>query len=131
MRRKIAFIGAGSFGFTRNLVRDILTFEAFQDVEIALMDINKVHLEFIEKAVRRIIEAGKYHTKLTVTMDREEALMGADGVLITILQGGPIGFAPDIEIPAKYGVDVNIGDFGNVDEPDFARITELIVFVEP
>ena len=110
MRRKIAFIGAGSFGFTRNLVRDILTFEAFQDVEIALMDINKVNLDFIETAVRRIIEAGKYRAKLTVTMDREEALKGADGVLITILQGGPIGFAPEIEIPEKYGVDINIGD---------------------
>ena len=110
MRRKIAFIGAGSFGFTRNLVRDILTFEAFQDVEIALMDINKVNLDFIETAVRRIIEAGKYRAKLTVTMDREEALKGADGVLITILHGGPIGFAPEIEIPEKYGVDINIGD---------------------
>ncbi len=110
MRKKIAFIGAGSFGFTRNLVRDILSFEAFQDVEIALMDINKVHLDFIETAVKRIIAAGKYRAKLTVTMDREEALRNADGVLITILQGGPIGFAPDIEIPEKYNVDVNIGD---------------------
>ncbi len=110
MRKKIAFIGAGSFGFTRNLVRDILSFEAFQDVEIALMDINKVNLDFIETAVKRIIEAGKYRAKLTVTMDREEALRNADGVLITILQGGPIGFAPEIEIPEKYHVDVNIGD---------------------
>ena len=110
MRRKIAFIGAGSFGFTRNLVRDILTYDAFQDVELALMDINKVHLDFIEAGVRKIIEAGKYKAKLTVTMDREEALKGADGVLITILQGGPIGFAPDIEIPEKYHVDINIGD---------------------
>ncbi len=110
MRRKIAFIGAGSFGFTRNLVRDILTYDAFQDVELALMDINKVHLDFIEAGVRKIIEAGKYKAKLTVTMDREEALKGADGVLITILQGGPIGFAPDIEIPEKYHVDINVGD---------------------
>jgi alpha-galactosidase len=36
---KFAFIGAGSFGFTRSLVRDILSFPAFQDCEIALMDI--------------------------------------------------------------------------------------------
>ena len=110
MRKKIAFIGAGSFGFTRNLVRDILTYEAFQDVELALMDINKVHLDFIEAGVRKIIEAGKYKAKVTVTMDREEALKGADGVLITILQGGPVGFAPDIEIPEKYHVDINVGD---------------------
>lgn len=43
--KKIAFIGAGSFGFTRTLVRDILTFPAFQDAEIALMDIDRDRLD--------------------------------------------------------------------------------------
>ena len=38
--KKITFIGAGSLGFTRGLVKDILTFDAFRDVHIALMDIN-------------------------------------------------------------------------------------------
>jgi hypothetical protein len=37
---KIAFIGAGSLGFTRELVRDILTFPLLADAELALMDIN-------------------------------------------------------------------------------------------
>lgn len=34
MAKKIAFIGAGSFGFTRELVKDLLTFPAFQDAEM-------------------------------------------------------------------------------------------------
>jgi len=38
--RKIAFIGAGSLGFTRTLIKDILSFEAFSDCELALMDID-------------------------------------------------------------------------------------------
>lgn len=108
--KKIAFIGAGSFGFTRALVRDILTFEAFRDAEIALMDIDKERLEFIEKAVKKIVEAGKYPAKVTATLDRKVALEGADGVAITILSGGPEIFRTDIEIPKKYGVDTNIGD---------------------
>ena len=29
--KKFAFIGGGSFGFTRNLVKDLLTFPAFRD----------------------------------------------------------------------------------------------------
>ena len=49
MARKIAFIGAGSFGFTRGLVRDILTFPALADAEIALMDIDEERLGFIKK----------------------------------------------------------------------------------
>ena len=40
MSKKFAFICAGSFTFTRNLVRDLLTFPAFADCEIALMDIH-------------------------------------------------------------------------------------------
>ena len=36
-RKKITFIGSGSVTFTRNLARDILTFPAFSDCEIALI----------------------------------------------------------------------------------------------
>ena len=41
MKRKFAFIGAGSLDFTRGLVRDILTFDAFRDCEIMLMQAGK------------------------------------------------------------------------------------------
>ena len=108
--KKIAFIGAGSFEFTRDLVRDILTFPAFGDVELALMDIDAQRLEFSRKACEKIIKAGSYRAKLTATLNRKEALQGADGVVITILSGGPSIFRTDIEIPKKYGVDICVGD---------------------
>lgn len=108
--RKITFIGAGSFGFTRSLVRDILTYPALADSEICLMDIDQERLDFISSAVKRIIEAGNYPARVTVTRDRVEALKGADGVCCTILQGGVEVFRTDIEIPKKYGVDINVGD---------------------
>ncbi|HEX2987869.1 MAG TPA: alpha-galactosidase [Chloroflexota bacterium] len=108
--RKIAFIGAGSFGFTRGLVRDILTYPALADSTIALMDIDPERLDFVKKAVDRIVAAGKYPAKVIATTSRKEALEGADGVLCTILQGGVEVFRSDIEIPKKYGVDTNIGD---------------------
>ena len=108
--KKIAFIGAGSFGFTRTLVKDILTFEAFSDAHLALMDIDEERLGFIEKAVKKIVKQGKYGAKVTATTSRKKALEGADGVIITILSGGPHVFRTDIEIPKKYGVDINIGD---------------------
>jgi alpha-galactosidase len=107
---KITFIGAGSFGFTRSLVRDILSFDELSDSEICLVDINKERLDFIFEAVKKIIESGKYGAKVTATMDRKEALKGAKGVICTILQGGVDVFRHDIEIPKKYGVDINVGD---------------------
>jgi len=110
MRKKIAFIGAGSFGFTRGLVRDLLTFPAFQDAEIALMDINAERLEAIRQACEKLKTAGKYGCEITATMNRAEALQGADGVVITILCGETDVWKYDIEIPKKYGVDINVGD---------------------
>ena len=108
--KKFTFIGAGSFGFTRKLVKDILTFPAFADCHICLMDIDSDRLGYIEQAVKKIIAAGKYRAKVTATTDRQEALRDADGVVITILAGGVHVWRHDIEIPKKYGVDINVGD---------------------
>jgi alpha-galactosidase len=108
--KKIAFIGAGSFGFTRSLVRDILSFPALSDCTLALMDIDDDRLSFIKQAVDKIVAAGNYPAKVIATKDRAEALKDADGVVITILQGGVQVWRHDIEIPKKYGVDINVGD---------------------
>jgi len=107
---KIAFIGAGSLGFTRGLVRDILTFPLLKDAALALMDIDPERLEFAQKSVQRIVDMGHYPAKVEATLDRAEALEGADVVLVTILTGGTDVWRCDIEIPKQYGVDINIGD---------------------
>jgi alpha-galactosidase len=107
---KIAFIGAGSFGFTRGLVRDILSFPALSGSDLYLMDIDDERLDFVTQAVNRIVDAGGYGARVVRTKDRREALEGADGVLCTILQGGVPVFRTDVEIPKKYGVDINVGD---------------------
>jgi alpha-galactosidase len=107
---KIAFIGAGSLEFTTELVRDILTFPLLRDSTFSLMDINAERLEFARKAVTRLVEASKSPAKVTATLDRVEALHGADVVLTTILAGSTEVWRHDIEIPKKYGVDINVGD---------------------
>ncbi len=107
---KITFIGAGSLGFTRGLVRDMLTFPLLEDATISLMDIDAERLEFAQKSVQRIVDMGNYPAKVEATMDRAEALQGADAVLCTILAGGTEVWRHDIEIPKQYGVDINIGD---------------------
>ncbi len=107
---KIAFIGAGSFGFTRNLVRDILTFPLLEGATLSLMDIDPERLEFSRRAVQRIVDEGGYPAKVEATLDRAEALTGADAVLCTILAGGVDVWQHDILIPKKYGIDINVGD---------------------
>jgi len=107
---KIAFIGAGSIGFTRELVRDILTFPLLENVHFSLMDIDVERLDFAKRSVEKIISLGKYPATVTATLERVEALRDADVVLTTILAGGTDVWRHDIEIPKKYGVDTNVGD---------------------
>jgi alpha-galactosidase len=107
---KIAFIGAGSLGFTRGLVRDLLTFPLLEDATIALMDIDPERLDFSRRAVEKIVQLGNYPAKVVATLDRVEALRDADIVLTTILAGGTEVWRHDIEIPKKYGIDTNVGD---------------------
>jgi alpha-galactosidase len=107
---KIAFIGAGSLGFTRDLVRDILTFPLLQDATLCLMDIDQERLEFSEKSIRKIVEMGHYPAKVEATLDRAKALEGADVVMVTILVGDTGIWRHDIEIPEEFGIDINVGD---------------------
>jgi alpha-galactosidase len=107
---KIAFIGAGSLGFTRGLVRDVLTFPLLKDATLTLMDIDPERLDFARRAVQRIVDMGHYPAKVEATLNRAEALKDADVVLVTILAGGVNIWRHDIEIPKKYGVDTNVGD---------------------
>ncbi len=110
MTVQVTFIGAGSLGFTRGLARDILTFPLLRDAKLVLMDIDAERLEFSQRAVQRIVDLGNYPATVEATLDRVEALKGADAVLCTILAGGTGVWRYDIEIPKKYGVDTNIGD---------------------
>ena len=107
---RITFIGAGSIGFTRTLVRDILTFPRLTDAELVLMDIDAERLEFAERSVKRIIELGNYPATVKTTLSRAEALQGADVVMVTILAGGVQVWRHDIEIPKQFGIDINVGD---------------------
>ena len=107
---KFAFIGAGSMGFTRNVVRDLLSFPAFRDAQISLMDIDAFRLEKILLCCEKINREMEANATFTTTLDRKEALQGADGVVTTVFNGGIDVWRRDLEIPAKYGVSVNIGD---------------------
>ena len=111
---KITFIGAGSFGFTRTLVRDLLTFPLLEGSTLCLMDIDAKRLEWSRRAVQRIVDEGKYPATVVTTLDRAEALRDADYVLVTILAGATDVWRHDIEIPKKYGVDMNVGDTRSV-----------------
>ena len=57
MSIKITVIGAGSIGFTRNMVRDILCVPEFQDAEFTFMDINERNLSMVYELCKRDMES--------------------------------------------------------------------------
>lgn len=107
---KIAMIGAGSIGFTRRLVQDILAVPELADSTFSLMDISKENLDRVTQLVKRDIKENNLPAKVLSTTNRRKALEGADYILCTIRQGGLEAFHSDIEIPLKYGVDQCVGD---------------------
>jgi alpha-galactosidase len=107
---KIAFIGAGSLGFSRRLMIDILGFPEFRDATFALMDINSKRLDYTRRIAEKILKQGKFPAKIQVTTNRKEALKDADYVIIMILAGDIEVIRPDVDIPLKYGVDQCIAD---------------------
>ncbi|MDR3709702.1 MAG: alpha-glucosidase/alpha-galactosidase [Capsulimonadaceae bacterium] len=110
MSVKIAMVGAGSIGFTRRLMQDILGVPELADTEFALTDISESNLDMVAQLCRKDIEGNKLPAKVTATIDRRAAIADANYVISTIRQGGLEAFATDIDIPLRYGIDQSVGD---------------------
>ena len=107
---KIAMIGAGSLVFCETLSMDILATEALQDSEICLMNRTAPKLRKMERFLKGVVKENNLPTRITATLDRREALKGADYVIVMIQVGGVDAFEKDYKIPLKYGVDQCIAD---------------------
>ncbi len=110
MSIKIAVIGAGSIGFTRGLMNDILAVPEFRNAEFRFTDINPQNLDMITQLARKDIKSNKLPATIMATTDRRKALSGAEFVINTTRIGGLDAFKMDVDIPLKYGVDQCVGD---------------------
>ena len=107
---KVAFIGAGSVGFTRTLTRDLLTVPELQDTQFAFHDINQRNLDMVRQLCQKDIRDNHLPATITPCLDRRRALADADYVINCTRIGGLEAFRLDIDIPLKYGVDQCVGD---------------------
>ncbi len=112
--KKIVFIGAGSVQFTTAVVKDITTYPDLDNAEICLMDVDEYRLREITRCVQRIKEEMGSSVSITSTTSRDAALTNADAVIVTVFNGDVDIWRHEIEIPMKYGVNINIGDTRSV-----------------
>jgi len=103
-------IGAGSIGFTRRLMADLLTVPEFADTTFAFTDISERNLDMVTQLARRDIEGNRLPARIEATTDRRRAIADSDYVICMIRQGGLEAFQLDIDIPLRYGVDQCVGD---------------------
>jgi alpha-galactosidase len=108
---RIAFIGAGSTVFMKNIVGDVLQRRSLSGATIALMDPNPVRLEESAVVAGKIVRSLGVAAKVETTGDRRRALARADFV-VTAFQVG--GYEPctvtDFEVPKKYNLRQTIAD---------------------
>ena len=81
MSKVIAFIGAGSFGFTYKLVSDILMKPALTDCEFRFMDVNRERLNNLKILLDYHLNRVHYEKLPVYTQNMEEALTGADFII--------------------------------------------------
>ncbi len=110
MSFKVAFIGAGSIGFTRGLLADILTVPEFHDIQVSFTDINPDNLRMVTQLCQRDIVENGLAIKIHATLDRREAFRDAKYVINCVRIGMLEAFETDVDIPLKYGVDQCVGD---------------------
>ena len=110
MSIKIAMIGAGSIGFTRRLMRDLLAVPELADTTFAFTDISERNLDMVTQLCQRDIQESGVPARLESGTDRRKIIAGSDYVISMIRQGGLEAFQTDIDIPLKYGVDQCVGD---------------------
>jgi len=108
---KIAFIGAGSTVFAKNLLGDILSFPQLAGSTISLHDVDEERLRTTEAVAHRTAALLDVHPAIEATTDRRAALDGADYVISMFqVAGYKPGTVIDFEIPKRYGLRQTIGD---------------------
>lgn len=107
---RIAFLGAGSYGFTHRLLVDILSYESLRDSELAFMDIDTDRLDAVKVVTTEFLKSQGIGTRPLFTKSRKRALEGSDFVLNLVKIGFLEASILDMEVPKKYGLKQTIGD---------------------
>jgi len=107
---RIAFVGGGSYQWGPKIIQDVALNEELRGGTLVLHDINGEALEDMYQWGTRALDVARADLKLEKAQRLEEALRGADFVVLSISTGGLDATALDLEIPARYGVVQTVGD---------------------
>ena len=111
MATTVCFLGAGSVEFTRQLLRDLLTYpELRDDLRLVLHDHAPRRLALAARIAAATVEHHASAATVVVEPDRRTALAGADFVVDIVNIGGHAATVTDFDVPEVFGVRQTIGD---------------------
>ena len=108
---KIAYIGGGSRGWAQKLICDLAKEDAFV-AEVYLYDIDKPSAQKNAKIGNDLLSREDIVGKHTyfVSDTAEDALTGADFVVLSILPATFEEMTSDVHLPEEYGIYQSVGD---------------------
>jgi alpha-galactosidase len=106
----VTFLGAGSVEFTRQLLRDLLSFSELGELQLVLHDIDPDRLALAEALAARAAQNHGSRLKISATTDRRKALDGADFAVNMVAIGGHRATVTDFDVPDRFGLKQTIGD---------------------
>ncbi|HEY6758911.1 MAG TPA: alpha-glucosidase/alpha-galactosidase [Baekduia sp.] len=108
---RIAFIGAGSVSFTRELLTDLFSYDELRGtLEIALHDIDDERLGTARAVATRLDRDKGAGARITTHVDRRAALDGCDFAINMVQVGMHEATVKDFDVPAAHGLVQTIGD---------------------
>lgn len=106
----IAFLGAGSVEFTRDLLVDLAAWDDEMLMTWRLHDIDSERLAVAEGVARRLIAERGLRAEVESHSQRASALDAVDAVVVTVMVGGLEATLADLELPLAHGLRQTIGD---------------------
>ena len=107
---KITVIGGGSYTWGPTFLRDIFATPELKGATVVLHDILADRMNLVHALGSKMIADFGLDYRLEKTLSLDEALRGADFVILTITTGRLESMRPDLEIPARYGIRQSVGD---------------------
>ena len=100
---QVSLIGAGSATFAAGIVRDLCVTAGLHGSHVALMDIDAGRLAMVARMAQRLSDELDAGLSFSQTLDREEALRGADFVINTAQVGGHAWTEAQRELAERHG----------------------------
>jgi alpha-galactosidase/6-phospho-beta-glucosidase family protein len=107
---KIAVVGGGNYQWGTKIIQDVALNEDLRGSVLTLHDIDPEALDDLYRWGEKMAGLAGADLAPEKTGDLDEALSGADFVVLCISTGGLDAMTHDLEIPARYGVIQTVGD---------------------